>query len=203
MNTINFNSMTDEEIALLATSGNADATDFLLDKYRNFVRAIARSYFLIGADREDIIQEGMIGLFKAVRDYNADTDTAFSTFAHMCVKRQIISAIKAATRKKHLPLNSYVSLDKVIYDDDHETTLLNTLIDKFEMSPEDIVIDKEMLAGTKNTISAILSEYESIVLEKYLEGKSYTDIAVEIGKSEKSIDNALQRIKKKIEKNLK
>ena len=194
--------MSDEDVAVLASSGNSQATDYLLAKYRNFVLAIARSYFLIGADHEDIIQEGMIGLFKAIRDYKSG-ETVFSTFAHMCVKRQIISAIKAATRKKHMPLNSYVSLNKTIYDDEQETTLLNVLSDNIDMTPEEIFIDKEVFNGTKNTICAMLSSYEAIVLEKYLQGKSYVDIAGELGKTEKSIDNALQRIKKKIEKTYK
>ena len=197
-----FSKMSDEDVAVLASSGNSQATDYLLAKYRNFVLAIARSYFLIGADHEDIIQEGMIGLFKAIRDYKSG-ETVFSTFAHMCVKRQIISAIKAATRKKHMPLNSYVSLNKTIYDDEQETTLLNVLSDNIDMTPEEIFIDKEVFNGTKNTICAMLSSYEAIVLEKYLQGKSYVDIAGELGKTEKSIDNALQRIKKKIEKTYK
>ena len=203
MNNYNFDTLSDEQTALLAADGNSAAIDYLLDKYRNFVLAITRSYFLIGADRDDIVQEGMIGLFKAIRDYNPDNDTAFSTFAHMCVKRQIISAIKSATRKKHLPLNSYISLNNTVYEDEQETTLLNVLIDKGELTPEDIVIDKEMHAGTLNTITSVLSGYEATVLEKYLQGKSYTDIATELCKTEKSIDNALQRIKKKIEKNFK
>ena len=191
--------MCDEEIALLASCGDNNATDFLLGKYRNFVLAIARSYFLIGADHEDIIQEGMIGLFKAIRDYK-NGEAVFSTFAHMCVKRQIITAIKSANRKKHLPLNTYISLNKTVYDDEQETTLLNILSDVNELTPEGIYIEKEGFNGAKNSINSLLSSYESEVLEKYLCGKSYSDIATELGKTEKSIDNALQRIKKKIEK---
>ena len=198
-----FTEMSDEDIAVLASSGDCDATDFLLSKYRNFVLAIARSYFLIGADHEDIIQEGMIGLFKAIRDYKNGNAAIFSTFAHMCIKRQIITAIKSANRKKHLPLNTYISLNKTVYDDEQETTLLNVISDSNEPNPEKIYIEKEIFAGTKNSIYSLLSPYESDVLEKYLCGKSYSDIAVELDKTEKSIDNALQRIKRKIEKTYK
>ncbi len=194
-----FSNYTDEEIAVKASKGDSDATDFLLSKYSNMVLSITRSYFLIGADYDDVIQEGMIGLFKAIRDYKKN-DTSFSTFAHMCIKRQIITAIKSATRKKHMPLNSYVSLNKTIYDDEQETTLLNLLSDNIEPSPEDILINKEGFTITRNNIFSVLSLYEKSVLEKYLQGMSYTDIAGELDKSEKSIDNALQRIKKKIEK---
>lgn len=199
---VKYSEMSDEDIAILASDGDNNATDFLLGKYRNLVLAIARSYFLIGADHEDIIQEGMIGLFKAIRDYRTG-DAIFSTFAHMCVKRQIITAIKSANRKKHLPLNTYISLNKTVYDDEQETTLLNVLSDVNELTPERIYIEKEVFAGTKNSIKSILSCYEAEVLEKYLSGKSYSDIALDLGKSEKSIDNALQRIKKKIEKTIK
>ncbi len=194
-----FSNFKDEEIAIMASKGDSDATDFLLSKYSNMVLSITRSYFLIGADYDDVIQEGMIGLFKAIRDYKKN-DTSFSTFAHMCIKRQIITAIKSATRKKHMPLNSYVSLNKTIYDDEQETTLLNLLANNIEPSPEDILINKEGLDITINNIFSILSIYEKSVLQKYLQGMSYTDIANELNKSEKSIDNALQRIKNKIEK---
>lgn len=197
-----FSSMTDEDIAMLAAEGSTEATDFLLCKYMDFVRAKARGYFLIGADSEDIIQEGMIGLFKAVRDFKNDASPSFRSFAHLCIKRQIITAIKTATRKKHIPLNSYISLSSKVYDEEHETTLVETLIDKVELSPEDIVINKENYKNTENKIVSILSEYESAVLLLYLEGKTYTDIAAELDKTEKSIDNALQRIKRKIEKSV-
>ncbi len=203
MDNTNFEIMTDEEVAILASEGNSLAIDYLLDKYRSLVLVITRSYFLIGADRDDITQEGMIGLFKAIRDFRADSEASFSTFAHMCVKRQILSAIKTATRKKHLPLNTYISLNNTTYDDEQETTLLNVIIDKEKLSPEDMIIDKETHEGILNSITAILSEYETMVLVKYLKGMSYTDIAAELQKSEKSIDNALQRIKKKIEKHFK
>lgn len=199
MKNIDFGNFTDEEIAVMASKGDSDATDYLLSKYSSLVLSITRSYFLIGADYDDVIQEGMIGLFKAIRDYKIN-DSSFSTFAHMCIKRQIITAIKSATRKKHMPLNSYVSLNKTIYDDEQETTLLNLLSDNIEPSPEDILINKEGFNVTKNNIFSVLSSYEKAVLEKYLQGMSYADIAGELNKPEKSIDNALQRIKRKIEK---
>lgn len=195
-----FEKMKDEEIAILASDGQENATDYLLSKYRSVVLAKARKYFLIGADKEDIIQEGMIGLFKAVRDYKTENETSFSTFANLCITRQILTAVKSATRKKHIPLNTYISLDKTINDDENETTLIETLIDEFEQSPEDIVINKEIFSKTEKIIFSILSKFETQVLMKYLEGKSYSDIATILNKSEKSIDNALQRIKKKIEK---
>ena len=197
-----FSKFTDEEIAVMANAGNCEATDYLICKYMEMVRAKARGYFLIGADREDIVQEGMIGLFKAVRDFNTNVSPSFGAFAHLCIKRQIITAIKSATRKKHIPLNSYISLDKKVYEGEQETTLLDTLIDNIELSPEDIVINNENYKSTENKIVSVLSDDEAQVLILYLEGKSYTDIAVELKKSEKSIDNALQRIKKKIEKTL-
>ena len=197
---MDFEKIKDEEIAIMASKGQENATDYLLAKYRAVVLSKARRYFLIGADKEDIIQEGMIGLFKAIRDYKQENDTSFSTFANICITRQILTAVKSATRKKHIPLNTYISLDKTINDEENETTLIETLIDEFEQTPEDIVINKEILSKTENIIFSVLSKFETQVLIKYLEGKSYSDIAVILNKSEKSIDNALQRIKKKIEK---
>ena len=203
MNSANqFSGMTDEDIAVLASAGNSDATDFLLCKYMDFVRSKTRGYFLIGADTEDIIQEGMIGLFKAVRDFNTDISPSFAAFANLCIKRQIITAIKSATRKKHIPLNSYISLSNKVYDEDDDTTLVEILIDKVDLSPEDILINRESYLSTENKIVSVLSDYEANVLLLYLEGKTYADIANELGKTEKSIDNALQRIKRKIEKNV-
>lgn len=194
--------LTDEELVQLSKNGNGYATECLLERYRNFVRARSRTYFLIGADKEDIIQEGMIGLYKAVRDYRIDAHTSFKSFADLCVTRQIITAIKTATRQKHMPLNSYVSLSKPMYDDESERILLDTVIEQKRLNPEEIMIDKERFYSIEEKISKILSKLEWTVLSKYLEGKSYTEIAAQIGKSEKSIDNALQRIKKKIEKHI-
>ena len=195
-----FYGKTEEDIINEAQNGNGDAVEYILDKYRNFVRAKSRTYFLIGADREDIIQEGMIGLYKAIRDYRADSGTNFRTFADLCITRQIITAIKTATRQKHIPLNSYISLNKPIYDDENENALLDSLTGKHRLDPEEIMISRERYVIIEKKIMDTLSDYESDVLKQYLDGKSYVDIAAALNKSEKSIDNALQRIKKKIEK---
>ena len=195
-----FNNMSDEELLALAKDGDGSVTEYILEKYRNFVRAKSRTYFLIGADREDIIQEGMIGLYKAIRDYRTDSGSSFRSFADLCITRQIITAIKTATRQKHIPLNSYVSLNRPAYEDEGDNTLLDSVIEKHRFDPEEIMINKERFQLLEEKLVTSLSKYESKVLRRYISGHSYTDIAAELGKSEKSIDNALQRIKKKIEK---
>lgn len=194
--------MTDEDIVILAQDGDQIAIEFLVDKYKNFVRAKARSYFLIGADREDIIQEGMIGLFKAIRDYKPDKLTSFRAFAELCITRQIITAIKTATRQKHIPLNSYVSLNKPIYDEESDRTLMDVLSTNKVTNPEEIVISREEFVFIEKKMGEILSSLEWKVLMAYLEGKSYQEIAVELKRHVKSIDNALQRVKRKLEKYL-
>lgn len=194
--------MTDDELIVLSKNGDGYATEVLMEKYRNFVRSRSRTYFLIGADKEDIIQEGMIGLYKAIRDYKPEAQASFKSFAELCITRQIITAIKTATRQKHIPLNSYISLSKPVYDDENERVLLDTVIERKKLDPEEIMIDKERFSSIEEKLSDILSKLEWKVLSKYLEGKSYTEIARQINKSEKSIDNALQRIKKKIEKHI-
>ncbi|MDD3268068.1 MAG: RNA polymerase sporulation sigma factor SigH [Syntrophomonadaceae bacterium] len=192
----------DEEIVELAQQGDQFAIEFLMDKYKNFVRAKARSYFLIGADKEDIIQEGMIGLFKAIRDYKLDKLTSFRAFAELCITRQIITAIKTATRQKHIPLNSYVSLNKPIYDEESERTLMDILSTTRITNPEEIVISREEFIFIEKKIGEILSSLEWKVLMAYLEGKSYHEIAIDLKRHVKSIDNALQRVKRKLEKYL-
>ena len=198
-----FENMTDEEIVLEAKeNANNIALDYLINKYRNFVRAKARSYFLIGADREDIIQEGMIGLYKAIRDFRNDKLSSFRAFAELCVTRQIITAIKTATRQKHIPLNSYVSLNKPIYDEDSDRTLLDVLSGTKISDPEELVISREEFIDIEAKMGQILSELEWKVLMSYLDGKSYQEIAVDIERHVKSIDNALQRVKRKLERYL-
>lgn len=197
-----YTEMTDEEIVDLAQQGDQFAIEFLVDKYKNFVRAKARSYFLIGADKEDIIQEGMIGLFKAIRDYRLDKLTSFRAFAELCITRQIITAIKTATRQKHIPLNSYVSLNKPIYDEESDRTLIDILSTNKITNPEDIVISREEFIFIEKKMGEILSSLEWKVLMAYLEGKSYQEIAAELKRHVKSIDNALQRVKRKLEKYL-
>lgn len=192
----------DEEIAKAACEGNRHATEFLINKYKNFVRAKARSYFLIGADREDIIQEGMIGLFKSIRDFREDKLSSFKAFAELCVTRQIITAIKTATRQKHIPLNSYVSLNKPIFDEDSDRTLMDIISGAKVTDPEVLTINREEYGDIEKKMSEILSSLERKVLMLYLEGKSYQEIAVELQRHVKSIDNALQRVKRKLERYL-
>ena len=199
----NFEALTDEEIVLDAKDNdNEDALVYLINKYRNFVRAKARSYFLIGAEREDIIQEGMIGLYKAIRDFRNDKLSSFRAFAELCVTRQIITVIKTATRQKHIPLNSYVSLNKPIYDEDSDRTLLDVLSGSKISDPEELVISREEFIDIEEKMGEILSDLEWKVLMSYLDGKSYQEIAVELTRHVKSIDNALQRVKRKLERYL-
>lgn len=197
-----YEEMTDEEIALLARDGDDAAQEFLLNKYKNFVRSKARSYFLIGADHEDIVQEGMIGLFKAIRDFRPDKLSSFRAFAELCVTRQIITAIKTATRQKHIPLNSYVSLNRPIYDEESDRTLMDVLSEVQMAGPEELLISQEDYSSVENRISEVLSDLEMEVLTSYLEGKSYQEIARDLHRHVKSIDNALQRVKRKLEKSL-
>ena len=187
----------DEDVVVLAQNGDGQALAYLLNKYKNFVRSKARSYFLIGADHEDIVQEGMIGLYKAIRDYQPSRLSSFRSFAELCVKRQIITAIKAATRQKHVPLNSYVSLNKPLYDEESDRTLLD-VIEGRVTNPEDLYISQEDLARIQTQISEVLSDLERQVLDAFMDGKSYQEIAELLGRHVKSIDNALQRVKRKL-----
>lgn len=194
-------SLTDEELARLVQEGDDPAAqELLLNKYKNFVRSRARSYFLIGADHEDIVQEGMIGLFKAIRDFRPDKLASFRAFAELCVTRQIITAIKAATRQKHIPLNSYVSLNRPIYDEESERTLMDVITEGRAISPEEMLINREDYSSIEGSIRDSLSELENQVLDLFLEGKSYQEIAALLDRHVKSIDNALQRIKRKLER---
>ncbi len=195
-------SMADEDVVELAKCGREVALEHLINKYKNFVRAKARSYFLIGADREDIIQEGMIGLYKAIRDFRGDKLSSFRAFAELCITRQIITAIKTATRQKHIPLNSYVSLNKPIYDEDSDRTLLDVISGTKVSDPEELIISQEEFDDIEDKMREILSPLEWKVLMSYLEGKSYQEMAVELDRHVKSIDNALQRVKRKLERYL-
>jgi RNA polymerase sporulation-specific sigma factor len=197
-----FECMLDEDIVEGAREGSSEALEYLINKYKNFVRAKARSYFLIGADREDIIQEGMIGLYKAIRDFRSDKLASFRAFAELCITRQIITAIKTATRQKHIPLNSYISLNKPIYEDDSERTLLDIISNARVSDPEEMVINREELGDIEEKMGEILSDLEWKVLMAYLDGRSYQEIAVELKRHVKSIDNALQRVKRKLERYL-
>ena len=197
---LDFKDKSDEEIVAQAKSGNNRAQEYLISKYENFVKAKARSYFLIGADKEDIYQEGMIGLYKAIRDFNPEKSTSFKAFAEICVIRQIITAIKTATRQKHIPLNTYISLNKPIYEEESERTLLDVLAGIKITDPEELMISKEQIKYIEEKISKVLSGLELEVLTSYLDGKSYQEIASDLEKHSKSIDNALQRVKRKLEK---
>jgi len=197
-----YDNMLDEEIVLSAREGNTASLEYIINKYKNFVRAKARSYFLIGADKEDIVQEGMIGLYKAIRDFKNDKLSSFRAFAELCITRQIITAIKTATRQKHIPLNSYVSLNKPIYDEESDRTLLDILTATKITDPEELIISREELVSIESKIGEILSDLELEVLMSYLQGKSYQEIACDLDRHVKSIDNALQRVKRKLEKYL-
>lgn len=197
-----FEDKLDEEIAVEAKKGNSDAQEYLITKYQNFVKAKAKSYFLIGADKEDIYQEGMIGLYKAIRDFKPDKLSSFKAFAELCVTRQIITAIKTATRQKHIPLNTYISLNKPIYDEESDRTLLDILSITKVTDPEELVISQEELKYIEGEIGEVLSDLEMEVLSSYLDGKSYQEIACDLNRHAKSIDNALQRVKRKLEKSL-
>lgn len=194
--------MEDEAIIVLYREGDNLAQEFLISKYKNFVRSKARSYFLIGADKEDIIQEGMIGLYKAIRDFRSDKQASFRAFADLCITRQIITAIKTATRQKHIPLNSYVSLNKPIYDEESDRTLLDVVSGIHIADPEEIFINREQMQDIEVKMSELLSSLEMEVLTYYLEGKSYQEIAEQLERHVKSIDNALQRVKRKLGKYL-
>ena len=194
------NEISDEEIVLKAKGGNKLAQEKIINKYEQFVRNKAKSYFLIGADKEDIYQEGMIGLYKAIRDFNPEKLTSFKGFAELCITRQIITAIKTATRQKHIPLNTYVSLNKPMYEEESDRTLLDVIEGLTVSDPEELIIGREEVNHIEKEISKVLSELELEVLMSYLDGKTYQEIACDLDRQAKSIDNALQRVKKKLEK---
>ena len=193
----------DDELVLATRSGDDEALSVLLTKYRAFARVKARSYFLVGADREDIVQEGMIGLYKAIRDFNPDMQSSFRAFAELCVTRQIITAIKTATRHKHGPLNNYVSFSRPVGTDEDGERVLGDVIPTVAITdPADLVISAERIRALQAHFDAVLSDLETEVLRLYVEGKSYQEIAERLQRHVKSIDNALQRIKRKLEGHL-
>jgi RNA polymerase sporulation-specific sigma factor len=193
----------DEDFVRAARDGDDRALATLLDKYRGFARSKARSYFLVGADREDIVQEGMIGLYKAIRDYNPDMQTTFRAFAELCITRQIITAIKTATRQKHGPLNNYVSFSRPVLTDDDGERCLGDMLPVVQVSdPADLVISAERIRALQEHFDTVLSDLEAEVLRLYVDGKSYQEIAEVLQRHVKSIDNALQRIKRKLDTHL-
>lgn len=199
---IDLERLEDEEVVEQVHAGSSEALEYLIHKYKNFVRAKARSYFLIGADREDIVQEGMIGLYKAIRDFKEDKLSSFKAFAELCITRQIITAIKTATRQKHIPLNSYVSLDKPIYDEESDRTLLDVISGTKALDPEELIINQEEFDDIEVKMAEILSDLERKVLSLYLDGRTYQEISEDLNRHVKSIDNALQRVKRKLERYL-
>ncbi|MBV9293650.1 MAG: RNA polymerase sporulation sigma factor SigH [Frankiales bacterium] len=194
----------DEALVAAARAGDDRALATLLDKYRGFARAKAHSYFLVGADREDIIQEGMIGLYKAVRDFNPDLQTSFRAFAELCITRQVITAIKTATRQKHGPLNNYVSFSRPVLSDEEGERCLGDMLPVTSIcDPADLVISAERIRDLQEHFDTVLSDLEAEVLRLYVDGKSYQEIAEVLKRHVKSIDNALQRIKRKLDGHLK
>ncbi len=196
---LHYENLADEEVVELSASGDKNATEYILSKYKNLVRARARQYFLIGADRDDLVQEGMIGLFKAIRDFDNTKQASFRAFAELCIKRQIITAIKSASRQKHQPLNSYISLDKSDYNEDTDGVLLGALTSGSAVDPEEVFLQRENIELLKEEVEDKLSSLEKSVFELALSGLNYLEIAKELNRSPKSIDNALQRVKRKME----
>ena len=197
-----YEALSDEELLVLHRAGDARAEDTLYARYKQIVRSKARTYFLIGADREDIIQEGMIGLYKAVLDYQSDRQASFRSFAELCITRQIISAIKSATRKKHMPLNTYISFNRSVFDGDNERPLIDVLTSTRMTDPEEVLIGRENYAAVADSIEHSLSKLEHNALGLYLYGYSYQQIADALQVTTKSVDNAIQRVKKKLEARL-
>jgi len=194
--------LNDEILVQLFQDGDGEASEYLMRKYRSFVRAKASRYFLIGGEREDIIQEGMIGLYKAIRDFRVDKLSSFKAFAELCITRQIITAVKSATRQKHGPLNSYISLNKPIYEEESNHTLMDVITGPTNMDPMQMIIDQEKASDLERKMSEKLSDLEKRVLELHIAGHSYVEISQNVNTHVKSIDNALQRIKRKMERYL-
>ena len=194
-----YNGLTDEQLVKQAQSGNLDAEEYLIRKYKDMVRKRSQLYFIIGADTEDVVQEGMIGLFKAIKSYREQRDTSFHTFAELCITRQIITAIKVASRMKHSPLNTSISLNRPLSDDDDaESTLEQTLRSDSNFDPEAQIMLKDAMKSIISNEEKLFSTFEMQVWNEYLQGKDYKAIAENLGKSVKAVDNAIQRTKKKI-----
>ena len=193
-----YDGLTDEQLAKQAQNGSLDAEEYLIRKYKEVVRTRSQLYFIMGADGEDVVQEGMIGLFKAIRSYDARRETSFHTFAELCINRQILTAIRQASRRKHSPLNTSVSLNRPLSDEDPEGTLEETLRSDSNSEPEAQLMVKDVAKKIRSNEGNLFSAYELLVWNEYLQGKSYRQIAEDLGKSTKAVDNAMQRTKKKI-----
>ena len=198
----NYNSMSDEELISLVKSDDKYALDFIIEKYKDLVNMKVGKYFIIGAEKEDIIQEGMIGLFKAIQSFNPDKQNSFKTFANMCIERQLITAIKTSNRQKNIPLNSYLSLNTAAYDDDEDTTVLEVFNSHLTEDPLDTITKKEYYKRVEDAIDKSLSDFEKQVLARFIKGESYVTIAEKLDTQVKSVDNAIQRIRKKAIRNI-
>ena len=202
---IEYNKLTDEETIAKIKSGDEQALAYMLDKYKDLVHMKVGKYFMIGAEKDDIIQEGMIGLYKAIKTYDESKNNTFKTFANMCIERQLITAIKTSNRQKHMPLNSYLSLNISAYDknnDDDSTELIDTFNSQTIEDPLEKIMKKEQYTEIEKAIDKNLSDFEKKVLDRYMKGESYTIIAKKLDSPVKSIDNAIQRIRKKAIKNI-
>jgi RNA polymerase sporulation-specific sigma factor len=197
-----YKSLSDEEIVFLAQNGDKRAAEFITAKYVPYVRNKSRAYFLVGGEVEDIMQEGLIGLYEAIQDYSDNKQATFKTFMDICVTRQIMTALKAASRQKHIPLNTYVSLNKPLFQEETDRNFQDTLMTEKIEDPESLFIDVEKTIEINKEIERSLSDFEYKVLRLYLQGVSYVRIAKVLEKEEKAIDNAIQRIRKKLSKNL-
>ena len=198
----NFSNLSDEKLVELSLLNNHDATAILIERYKGMVKSRAHTYFIVGADNDDIIQEGMIGLFKAIKCYDINKDSSFKTFADICIKRQIITAVKASNRQKHIPLNSSLSFDMQLYEEDSDKDIYDIIDVNTGQNPEEIFIKEEELKDMRDKIELLLSGFERRVLKLYLSGRSYQEIGYLVDKSEKSIDNALQRVKRKLDESV-
>lgn len=196
---VSWNLLVDDELLELINQGDRLALEHLLRRYKHLVVNKAQTYFLIGGDQEDVIQEGMIGLYKAIVDFDKDKLASFKGFATLCITRQIITAIKTATRKKHIPLNTYVSLDKPVYDEENDQTLLDVIAEPKVTDPQTILMHRDQFFYIQDKLYEELSRFEQNVLRFYLEGYTYQEISGELNRHLKSIDNALQRVKRKLE----
>ena len=198
----NYNSMSDEQLISLVKTDDKYALDFIIEKYKDLVNMKVGKYFIIGAEKEDIIQEGMIGLFKAIQSFNPEKQNSFKTFANMCIERQLITAIKTSNRQKHMPLNGYLSLNTAAYDDDEDTTVLEVFDSHMTEDPLDTITKKEYYKRVEDAIDKSLSDFEKQVLARFIKGESYVTIAEKLDTQVKSVDNAIQRIRKKAIRNI-
>ena len=199
-----YNGKTDEQIITEIKQGDENALSYLIEKYNELVNIKVGKYFMIGAEREDIVQEGMIGLFKAIKSYNPEKQNSFKSFANICIERQLISAIKSSNRQKHMPLNSYLSLNTAAYDNNEEDSveLIDTFNSKTIEDPLETITKKEYYAEVQNAVNKSLSKFEKQVLDRFIKGESYVKIAEKLDSPVKSVDNAIQRIRKKAIKNM-